>query len=131
MVGVTQVLSREGKLLAEFEGEATAPAELNAHDTFPPGSPQGLQAVYSGVQSQRSIDLTWTPSEEPDLAGYYVYRREGTKEAARISKELVTTPSYRDADVQTGRTYFYVVTAVDARGNEGKSSAVATEKVPE
>lgn len=131
VVGVTQVLSRDGKLLAEFEGEAAPPVEVNAHDIFAPGRPKGLQAVYSGVETQRSIDLTWTPSEEADLAGYNVYRREGMNEAARISTELVRTPSYRDATVQPGKTYFYVVTAVDARGNEGKSSEVATEKVPE
>ncbi|HUS19593.1 MAG TPA: fibronectin type III domain-containing protein, partial [Terriglobales bacterium] len=131
VVGMTQVLSRDGRVLAEFEGTASAPAEINAHDVFPPGHPNGLQAVYSGLDTQRSIDLTWTPSEETDLAGYNVYRREGQGEPARINKELVKTPSYRDAEVQPGKTYSYAVTAVDARGNEGKSSEPATEKVPE
>ncbi len=131
VVGVTQVLSRDGEVLAEFEGLAAAPAEVNARDVFAPGRPKGLQAVYSGIESQRSIDLTWTPSEDADLAGYNVYRREGMNEAGRISKELVKTPSYRDPDVQPGRTYFYIVTAVDTRGNEGKSSEPAYEKVPE
>lgn len=131
IVGVTRVLSRDGKMLAEFEGEATAPAEINAHDVFPPSEPQGLQAVYSGVAAQPSIDLTWTPSPESDLAGYNVYRREGRNEAARVNTELVKTPSYRDANVQAGKTYFYVVTAVDARANEGRASEPATEKVPE
>lgn len=131
VAGITQVLSREGKILAEFEGEAAAPAEVNARDVFAPGRPQGLQAVYSGIETQRSIDLTWTPSEEADLAGYNVYRRQGMNEAARISTELVKTPSYRDTNVQPGKTYFYIVTAVDTRGNEGKFSEPAYEKVPE
>jgi hypothetical protein len=131
VVGITQVISREGKVLAEFEGLGGPPAEVNARDVFAPGRPHGLQAVYSGVETQRSIDLTWTPSEDPDLAGYNVYRREGMNEAGRISKELVKTPSYRDIDVQPGKTYFYIITAVDTRGNEGKSSEPAFEKVPE
>ncbi|HUR36425.1 MAG TPA: fibronectin type III domain-containing protein [Terriglobales bacterium] len=131
VVGVTQVISLDGKVLAEFEGEATAPAEINAHDVFPPERPNGLQAVYSGVDTQKSIDLTWTPGEEADLDGYHVYRYEGANEPVRISKELAKTPSFRDAGVQPGKTYFYVVTAVDARGNESKSSEPATEKVPE
>lgn len=131
VVGVTQVLSREGKVLAEFEGEASPPAEINAHDVFPPERPQGLQAVYSGLETHRSIDLTWTPSEEADLAGYHVYRRAGTSESVRINQEPVKTPSYRDDDVQAGKTYIYAVTAVDARGNEGRPSEPATEKVPE
>lgn len=131
VLGVTQVLSRDGKLLAEFEGRSAAPVEVNARDVFAPDRPQGLQAVYSGVETQRSIDLTWTPSEDTDLAGYNVYRREGGNEAGRVNKELVTTPSYRDPEVQAGKTYFYVVTAVDTRGNESTSSAPADEKVPE
>ncbi len=131
VVGVTQVISSEGKVLAEFEGLGAPPAEVNARDVFAPGRPHGLQAVYSGVETQRSIDLTWTPSEDADLAGYNVYRREGLNEAGRISTELIKTPSYRDTDVQPGKTYFYIVTAVDTRGNEGKSSEPAYEKVPE
>ncbi len=131
VVGVTQVLARDGKSLAEFEGEASPPAEINAHDVFPPEEPEGLRAVYSGDPAQRSIDLTWTPSDENDLQGYNVYRREGKNEAARVNKELLKTPSYRDTDVQPGKTYFYVVTAVDQRNNEGKASEPVYEKVPE
>jgi len=131
VVGVTQVLSRDGKLLAEFEGEASPPAQMNAHDIFPPGEPQGVRAVYSGDPAQRSIDLTWTPNEENDLLGYNVYRREGKNEAARVNKELLKTPSYRDTTVQPGKTYFYVVTAVDQRTNEGSASEAVYEKVPE
>jgi hypothetical protein len=131
VVGITQVSSRDGKPLAEFEGEAAAPVEVNAHDIFAPGPPTELQAVYSGLDTQRSIDLTWTPNEEKDLAGYNVYRREGKNDAVRINVELVKTPSFRDTTVEAGKTYFYVVSAVDERGNEGKSSEPVSEKVPE
>ncbi|MEO5935589.1 MAG: fibronectin type III domain-containing protein [Terriglobales bacterium] len=131
VAGITQVLSRDGKILAEFEGQAAAPAEVNARDVFAPGRPQGLQAVYSGIETQRSIDLTWTPGEDADLAGYHVYRREGSSGNVRANPELVQTPSYRDANVLPGNTYVYSVTAVDTRGNESPASAPADEKVPE
>jgi hypothetical protein len=131
VVGLTQVLSREGKLLAEFTGESASPAEVDARDVYPPSVPQGVRAVYSGDPSQRSIDLTWSPNEDNDLAGYNVYRREGNAPAVRVNKELVKTPSYRDTQVQPGKTYSYVITAVDARNNEGQKSQPADEKVPE
>jgi len=131
VAGVTRVLSRDGRVLGEFEGDPGARVVVNAHDSFPPAAPRDLQAVYSGVETQRSIDLTWTPNDDADLAGYHVYRREGAGNFARISSEAARTPSFRDTNVQPGRTYTYSVTAVDERGNESQSSQPASEGVPQ
>src|SRR5207248_9530928 len=49
IVGVTQVLSLDGKWLAEFDGDDSSPVEIVAHDVFPPEPPQGLQAVSAGL----------------------------------------------------------------------------------
>ncbi|MCU1308993.1 MAG: Fibronectin, type [Candidatus Angelobacter sp.] len=132
VVGVTQVISREGKKLAEFEGEDSPAATIVAHDVFPPARPSGLQAVYSALDTRKFIDLTWTPNEESDLAGYNVYRKDGENIApVRINTELVKTPSFRDENVAAGNNYIYSVTAVDARGNESPMSEPAQEKVPQ
>ena len=90
----------------------------------------GLQAVFSGVGQKPFIDLTWAPSTETDLAGYNVYRQEAGGEAARINRELVKTPSFRDETVMPGQKYFYTVSAVDLRGNESPHSEPASEFVP-
>jgi len=132
VVGVTEVLSRDGKKLSEFEGEDSPPVTIVAHDVFPPARPSGLQAVYSALESRKFIDLTWSPNDENDLTGYNVYRR--TSEGAapvRINSDLVKTPSFRDENVAAGNTYMYSVTAVDARGNESPASGTAGEKVPQ
>lgn len=126
---ITRVQQSSGAV--EVEGEDSAPVEVFAHDSFPPAAPSGVQAVYSGLAQQKFIDLTWAPNTDPDLAGYQVYRREEGGELRKISTEVVKTPAFRDADTQPGRTYYYAVTAVDLRGNEGAKSPEASERVPQ
>ena len=132
VVGVTQVLSREGKLLAEFEGDDSSTAEIVARDIFPPDAPQGLQAVSAGVVENNSaaIDLSWSPNQESDISGYNVYRSSAGQAPVHVNKDLVKTPTYRDrVSIEQGVTYTYRVTAVDLRGNESKPSEPATETV--
>jgi hypothetical protein len=123
-------LEQYGEVL-EIEGEDAAPVTLLAHDSFAPAVPSGVQAVYSGLAQQKFIDLTWAPNTDADLAGYSVYRREEGTAPAKISGAPVTTPAFRDADLQPGRTYFYSVSAVDLRGNESARSPETSEQVPQ
>ncbi len=131
LAGVTQVFSREGKLLSEFEGDDSPTVQIVAHDIFPPEPPKGLQAVFTGAEGGNYIDLSWSPSDESDIAGYNIYRNEGSQPSTRINTELLKSPTFRDhAAVIPGKSFSYRVTAVDARGNESKPSAPATERVP-
>jgi hypothetical protein len=114
----------------EVEGEDSPPATILAHDTFPPATPQGLQAVNSGLPDQPFIDLTWSPNTEPDLAGYNVYRLTDNQRWIRINNETVKTPAFKDSTVQPGQQYAYAVAAVDVRGNESARSEQASESVP-
>jgi hypothetical protein len=113
-----------------FEGDDTPAVKIFAHDVFPPAVPTGLQAVYSGVGQARFIDLIWGPDTDADLAGYNVYRKEGSSAPVKINVEVVKVPAYRDTAVQAGHTYTYTVTATDVRGNESARSAEASESVP-
>src|SRR6185503_18975755 len=92
--GVTRVISTDGKILAEFEGQDSPTATIVAHDIFPPPVPTGLQAVYSSVDSQRFIDLTWSTDLENDFAGYNVYRSDAGGTEIRINADIVKTPAY-------------------------------------
>ena len=114
----------------EIEGADSAPVQVTTHDVFPPAVPTGLQAVFSGSAQQNFIDLTWTPDSDADLAGYNVFRREQGSEPLRINPGPVKTPAFRDAGVAPGHTYFYSVSAYDARGNESARSAETSESVP-
>ena len=101
------------------ESEDSAPLEITPHDVFPPAAPKNVTAIYAAG----AVELVWTASTEPDLAGYNVTRREGSGPAERINPELSRTPIFRDARVLPDRQYFYRVTAVDLSRNESPASA--------
>lgn len=48
----------------------------------------------------------------------------------RVNSELAKSPAYRDMAVESGKTYTYSVSAVDARGNESGRSEETSEAVP-
>ena len=115
----------------EIEGDDTPPIKLFANDVFPPATPTGLQAVFSGPGQSPFIDLIWAPSVQEDLAGYNIYRHEVGAPPVKINTELAKTPAYRDTAITPGKMYFYAVTSVDARGNESGRSEEASEQVPQ
>lgn len=114
----------------EVEGEDSPVETVLAHDVFPPAVPSGLQAVFSQAGDKSSIDLTWTPNTDSDLAGYNVYRHTENGQPVKINTELVKTPAFRDTNVRPGTKYFYSVSAVDLRNNESGKSAEGSETVP-
>lgn len=101
---------------------------LTPRDTFAPAAPQGIvAAVLPGEAAGKTVaDLSWSINTEPDLAGYRVYRSE--QQGVRgmlLTQELLLTPAYRDLIMESGKHYWYSVTAVDRAGNE----SVASEQV--
>ncbi|PYT07432.1 MAG: hypothetical protein DMF49_08160 [Acidobacteria bacterium] len=92
------------------ESTTAGPVEVAVKDTFPPAAPKGLVAVSEA----ELIRLFWFPSEEPDFAGYRIYRGEGDSTDFRpLTDHLLTQSSFEDHDVVKDRKYSYRVTAVD------------------
>lgn len=122
----------DGKTL-ELAGPLSAAVRIDAEDIFPPAVPRGLAAVATpaGNGAAASIDLNWQPVSDADLAGYFVYRREGDQAWRRISGDKpIVPPAFHDADVQAGHAYVYAVSAVSQTGRESARSASAEETVP-
>jgi hypothetical protein len=122
----------------ELRSSVSSAATVAMRDTFPPHAPSGLEAVPGGATAaDRSIDLSWTPDTDADLAGYIVYRQEvdpkgvaaGT--ATRLNLTPVVGPAYRDQTAMAGHRYAYRVTAVDTAGNESAPSADVQETLRE
>jgi hypothetical protein len=121
----------------ELAGPLSAPIRVEALDVFPPAVPTGLAAVATAAgagaetSASQSIDLSWQPGTEADLAGYAVYRREGDGAWQRISPTTpVVGPAFQDTHVQPGHAYRYAVSAIDQGGHESARSAEAEETVP-
>ena len=115
---------------AAVEGDDSPPVEVFTRDIYPPAQPAGLQVVFSSVGQKPFIDLTWAPNMESDLAGYNIFRWTEGGQPRKLNAQLVQVSSYRDENVEAGKTYFYAVSAVDLRGNESPRSAEAHETVP-
>jgi fibronectin type 3 domain-containing protein len=78
-----------------------------------------------------SVDLSWTASTSPDIAGYNVYRRTGTTGSfAKINNSLDAITSYDDSSVADGKTYYYETTAVNTSGEESAASAPVMAAIP-
>jgi hypothetical protein len=119
----------DGQMM-ELAGPLSAPVRVEALDVFPPAVPTGLAAV-ANAGPEPSIDLSWQPGTEADLAGYAVYRREADGGWRRISSaQPLVPPAFHDAQVQSGHTYQYAVSAIDQGGHESTRSAEAEETVP-
>ena len=100
----------------------------------PPAAPTALSATAGDA----SVQLGWTAPADADLAGYRVYRGEGTGAVATTGAPLsgdalVTTSAYTDTTAANGTTYSYVVVAVDTAGQASEASgpATATPVAPE
>jgi len=124
------VVSGPGNSEVEVEGEDTPTVSVFAHDIFPPAPPTGLQAVFSSVGQAPFVDLVWSPDTEADLAGYNIFRHEEGAEPVKLNSLPEKAPAFRDSSVQSGKKYFYSVSAVDERNNESAKSEEASEQVP-
>lgn len=87
-------------------------------DTIAPAAPTGLAGDGSGA----ALALSWTASASDDVAGYRAWRSStagGPYELVR--DETIIATSTTDPDAGALQT-FYVVTAIDAAGNESSPS---------
>jgi hypothetical protein len=121
----------------QLRSSMSQPIVLALKDTFPPQPPTGLAAVPGGADTHTSIDLSWEPDTDADLAGYIVYRQPAdatgafTSPAIRLNATPIPSPAYSDQTAIIGQNYAYRVTAVDTVGNESAPSADVQEKLRE
>jgi endo-1,4-beta-xylanase len=90
----------------------------------------GFASCHRGPHS---VTLNWQePPVTPGISvvGCNIYRRVSSGGPLVKLASRVPEPHYEDYLVVNGRTYFYVVTAVDQAGHESQSSAEAKAIIP-
>lgn len=103
----------DGKLAGDLPALGGVILTTAPIDLAPPAAPSGLAADEGNGQ----VQLSW--NTVPGAAGYHVYRSPLTGGGfVRLTDTALGAPGYLDTGLQNGRTYFYVVTALDAAGNE-------------
>lgn len=79
-------------------------------DRYPPSAPQGFTAVWT----EQGVALSWLRNQEPDLAGYMVWRRKkGVDDFKELFLDPILDNHYLDNTARFGMEYEYAITARD------------------
>jgi hypothetical protein len=94
-------------------------------------SPGTLSVSGSGVQVvSHDVVLSWSPSTST-VVGYEVYSSTVSGGPyTKLTSSAVNLTSYTDSTVQSGNTYYYVVTAVNASAVESAYSSQISAAIP-
>ena len=112
----------------KISGRPSTAMTVDTRDTFPPDTPVNVKIAYS----QAGVYLLWDTCSSKDLLGYHIYRWLPDGEKQKLTLEPITKNRYVDADIQSGQTYVYCVTAVDTSKqiNESVESDSVNISVP-
>ena len=99
-------------------------------DKYPPSAPASITIAAAPGR----LSLFFPANPERDVAGYLVYRSTDAALQKDRWTKLFDAPTprttYQDEAVESGRRYYYYLTAVDAAGNQSAPSEVISETVP-
>ncbi|NQT62414.1 MAG: T9SS type A sorting domain-containing protein [Candidatus Marinimicrobia bacterium] len=87
---------------------------LGNNDTIAPGIPADLTAIGY----ERHIDLSWTPVEDEDVAGYRIYRSNWGGSYTLVGYSEKDIPFYNHFIGEIGESGYYKISAVDNSYNE-------------
>ena len=95
----------------------------------------GSSPVTPGTPSNTSheVDLQWNApvNSSVPVVGYLVHRtNSGVLEYQQLNTYVVTSTTFVDQSVVSGKSYDYVVLSVDASGNTSSPSNTATAVIP-
>jgi hypothetical protein len=89
-----------------------------------------LVSLVVTAPSTSAATLTWNASTSSDVAGYKVYRATTSGAyGAPVATLQVNATSYIATGLQSGTTYFFVVTAFDTSGNESLHSNEVSKSI--
>lgn len=115
---------------AQVESLNSNVISVSPRDTFKPLPPTGI-SINPGPGR---LSLFFASNTEPDVAGYNLYRSTDpnlpTDKWTKLNSTLLTRNTFTDQNVESGKTYYYYLTAVDNAGNVSDPSEIKSETVP-
>ncbi|MFG2961079.1 fibronectin type III domain-containing protein [Streptomyces sp. NPDC048291] len=101
-----------------------SPVSAAVTATRPAASAVAAPAGLTGTPADAATGLSWTPSEDPAVTGYQVYRRTVSNGGWTLLGSSADA-SYEDTSAPRHKAYYYVA-AVDGDGAESAPSAELT-----
>ncbi len=115
---------------AQVESLNSNSLAISPRDTFAPSAPTAI--TVAAAPGRLSIFFAANP--EPDVAGYTIYRSTDpdlSKDRwTKLTPSLLTRTTLQDENVESGKRYYYYITATDQAGNISTPSEVVSETVP-
>jgi fibronectin type 3 domain-containing protein len=113
-----------------LESASSLELKVLPKDTFAPSAPSAVTIAAS----PSTISIFFATNTENDVVGYKVYRSVDANlpkaDWSLLTPQLLTTNTFQDVNVESGKTYFYYLTAVDRFGNVSAVSDTVSETVP-
>jgi fibronectin type 3 domain-containing protein len=120
-------LGTEGGQVESLNSNAIA---VSPQDVFPPSPPASITVAAAPGR----LSLFFPANPEGDVAGYNIYRATDPDlpkaQWNKLNQTLLTRTTFQDERVESGRRYYYFLTAVDQAGNVSQPSEVVSETVP-
>jgi fibronectin type 3 domain-containing protein len=99
---------------------------VEVRDIAAPAAPAGLAVL----PREGGLEVLWSPSAEPDLAGYRVYRAVGDGPLEKVAETGLGRTSWLDETTQRGVAYRFAVAAIDQAGNASELTEPVEASLP-
>jgi Fibronectin type III domain len=115
---------------AQVESLNSNTVPVSPRDIYPPSAPK----LPTPLAAPGRISFFFPSNPEPDVIGYNIYR--STDETlpkdrwTKLNPTPLTRTTFHDENVESGKRYYYYLTAIDKAGNVSPPSEVVSEVVP-
>ena len=116
----------------DISGQQSDRSEVFRFEAIDTSPPDGIIELQTRTLPNKRIEIKWEASGKDDIQGYNLYRSASLNDKAsyiRLNKEVLSPveTTYNDTlDTNNARSvYYYRVTALDDKGNEGPFSAAS------
>jgi len=104
--------------------------EVKPKDMFAPSPPSALTIAAA----PNNLSIFFAVNVEKDVVGYNIFRstnpNQPKSEWMLITKEILLSNTFQDFAIESEKTYYYYITAIDRAGNISQPSEVISETAP-
>lgn len=113
-----------------IESDESNILKITPVDTFAPSPPSAITLAAG----HNIISIFFAVNIEKDIEGYRIYRSDDPNLAkdqwTLLTPDLLKTNTFQDRSVQSGKRFYYFLTATDTSGNVSQPSEIVSEAVP-